>query len=706
MRLKGLAVEGFRGFADQQIFDLDADAIIVVGANGSGKTSLFDAILWALTGSIQRLSDREEDVVSRYSPTGEARVELTIDRDGHTMTVVRRFAGDDHLTINDSEFGGSSGDAADTLLIDLLWPEGRGALEPKAALSRSMTRAIYLQQDVVREFIDSDDELARFGVVSELVGVGRITELLRALETSRRAWSAATTRLTKEIEPIQSQVTALESRIGRLSSEDVAVPDKELNRWRDSIQRYVTQSDGDELSKPTSESVDRLISVIQALQRQDERRIADLERLIAHLRSPRPQVLESVPIQSRIDELRGLVSIASDQLRIAQESIASERRRQAELRDSAESLQALAQLALQHLDERCPVCGQSYDIEETRNRLEALLGESVEEIDPAQPDSVSAVAAQLEHLQRELADSEAQLRAAQASELDAERWNQLAQSLAGEQGLINSGDVLSAAVAKLSEVQERLGNLQRLRGEGESLSLQLARAAEVVQRSDVMAELVAIQRGLAQREAEIGHRMATYELASDLVSAIRGASNALVSEELALIGPLLQRIYASVDPHPSFRAAQFLTGEYRGKGTVWTTLSDELENKTITEPSIVLSSSQLNVLAVSTFLALNLAVRSLPLQLVALDDPLQSLDTVNLLGLADLLRRVRSNRQIFVSTHDERLAQLLARKLRPTGASPSRTRLIRLDAWSRRGPFVDASDVPPDTVPLKLVASA
>ncbi len=73
---------------------------------------------------------------------------------------------------------------------------------------------------------------------------------------------------------------------------------------------------------------------------------------------------------------------------------------------------------------------------------------------------------------------------------------------------------------------------------------------------------------------------------------------------------------------------------------MWTTLTDEAEDKTVTDPSLVLSSSQLNVLAVSTFLALNLAIDSLPLQVVALDDPLQSLDTVNLLGLADLLRRV------------------------------------------------------------------
>ena len=80
----------------------------------------------------------------------------------------------------------------------------------------------------------------------------------------------------------------------------------------------------------------------------------------------------------------------------------------------------------------------------------------------------------------------------------------------------------------------------------------------------------------------------------------------------------------------------------------------------------MLSSSQLNVLAVAIFLSLNLAIPTLPLQLVALDDPLQSLDTVNLLGLADLLRRVKANRHVIISTHDDRLVL--------TGLRPSPTR--------------------------------
>jgi DNA repair exonuclease SbcCD ATPase subunit len=59
MRLVSLEVSGFRGFPRRQAFDLNADAVVVVGSNGNGKTSLLDGILWALSGRIPRLATED-----------------------------------------------------------------------------------------------------------------------------------------------------------------------------------------------------------------------------------------------------------------------------------------------------------------------------------------------------------------------------------------------------------------------------------------------------------------------------------------------------------------------------------------------------------------------------------------------------------------------------------------------------------------------
>jgi DNA repair exonuclease SbcCD ATPase subunit len=111
----------------------------------------------------------------------------------------------------------------------------------------------------------------------------------------------------------------------------------------------------------------------------------------------------------------------------------------------------------------------------------------------------------------------------------------------------------------------------------------------------------------------------------------------------------------------------------------------------------------MNALAVSVFLALNIGIPRPPLPIAMLDDPLQSLDDINLLGLIDLFRRTKNNRQFFVSTHDSRFGALLSRKLRPANQE-GRTIVIELDGWARTGPNVMIRDVKCDPVALRLVS--
>jgi hypothetical protein len=53
---------------------------------------------------------------------------------------------------------------------------------------------------------------------------------------------------------------------------------------------------------------------------------------------------------------------------------------------------------------------------------------------------------------------------------------------------------------------------------------------------------------------------------------------------------------------------------------------------------------------------------------------------------------MRQECQLIVSTHDQRLANLLERKLAPRQSDPC-TRSLHFIAWSRNGPLIDAIDV-------------
>lgn len=58
VRFRHLELNGFRAYREKQDFELDADIIVLFGPNGFGKTSFFDAIDFACTGSVARFDER------------------------------------------------------------------------------------------------------------------------------------------------------------------------------------------------------------------------------------------------------------------------------------------------------------------------------------------------------------------------------------------------------------------------------------------------------------------------------------------------------------------------------------------------------------------------------------------------------------------------------------------------------------------------
>ena len=62
-KIKEIDIKAFRAYKDEQKFDLMhkrsgkvADLVVIYAPNGYGKTSFFDAVEWAVTGSIERLN--------------------------------------------------------------------------------------------------------------------------------------------------------------------------------------------------------------------------------------------------------------------------------------------------------------------------------------------------------------------------------------------------------------------------------------------------------------------------------------------------------------------------------------------------------------------------------------------------------------------------------------------------------------------------
>jgi ABC-type lipoprotein export system ATPase subunit len=87
-----------------------------------------------------------------------------------------------------------------------------------------------------------------------------------------------------------------------------------------------------------------------------------------------------------------------------------------------------------------------------------------------------------------------------------------------------------------------------------------------------------------------------------------------------------------------------------------------------------------------------------------LDDPLQAMDVLSVLGFADLCRRIREQRQLIVTTHDRRFADLLTRKLTPRNDA-TRSVVMEFVGWTREGPEVKQAELAP-TVPQSRLREA
>jgi DNA repair exonuclease SbcCD ATPase subunit len=712
MKLASLEVEGFRAFARRQQFDLDAGGIVLFGTNGQGKTSLFDAILWALSGNVPRLGEDASRIVSLYSESGEARVSLELRAStGELWRLIRRYDG--HQQQLRLEFSDQTllGPAAQARLLEVLWPTAIGAPDAVATLTGATTRAVYLQQDLVRRFVETESDQERFNAVSELVGVGRVTELQLALDRARAPWTRVTNLRSAEAEPLRQRLAALEAQVADLSRAEAtdSTSTETWTAWWSGLQRFAIPV-GPVVPLESSEAPQRLdlaLKQIEAARRAIERRQSAVVALLSDLTTHPPLPLsDRTPLSQALENTETQLRLAREALTEAQTRAAQERRLQVERRELTEELRSLATLALRHLGDRCPVCAQTYDQPATRHRLEQLARSQTPEIESPPPPAqdVASRAAALEKLEQSRAALALKLRQADQAARDYETWrsdrDRRLQEIGIEPTNARLGDVLQALAQDL-ETTMKIAREQQV--QGERLALSLARVAQRARHAEVHRELVAARQHLEQLDGLVHAREDTAALANTILEALREASTEVVEARLEEIQPLLLRIYARVDAHPSFKSIRYLTRVSRGRGRLATSITDPVAQLSTDSPESVLSSSQMNALAVSVFLSFNLGMPGLPLQTAMLDDPLQSLDDINLLGLIDLLRRTRQKRQLLISTHDARFAQLLARKLRPVDDG-ERTIFVEISAWNREGPTVTLQDVHPDVRRLRIAS--
>jgi DNA repair exonuclease SbcCD ATPase subunit len=667
-RLTSLELEAFRGFANKVVLDLDAEVVLIRGDNGTGKTSVTDGLLWLLTGDIPRLRERskgrrKEDsdaIVSRYRSGEKARVALivshvTIEGEEH-KTVEFERTGDGRQSNLRARLGERDWDAEEA---QLAMASAFGDLTP-AQFEHAVGAWGILQQHDLLEALEGGSSLHER--LAELVGLQRVNQ-----------FAASASKLSKEARAEQKRAEDLRERLRQ--------------RHDGARQRLDALSIESSQSKPPAPGLDRLRSLPEGVAL--ERSVAEPGEFGEFLDEIETTAAAARKLLAAVKELEQSGSETAQTADQLEDGLAARRREAENILKKAPAQVQLADAALALLSDECPVCGQEIDESSVRTHLQELLSAAEKESDRD------------EEIRRRLVAAEAELQSARLAEsrlAEAEARVELAEERLV--GLVAAGGWLKLERhwVEAARAQELIEALEQLDGIVRAVQSD-ARRKESGRALRYGTELEAARSELTRAEAEAKTAAAQSVRARALEDAARKASERIIERALTRLQPSLAEVFDRLSPHPTFNELQARQDIFYGKNQVVPHAYDR-KNKVGGHPTMIFSEGQLNVVALSYFLGLALNAGEGSLPFVVLDDTLAALDVVNVLGFADLCRRLCEQRQLIVTTHDRRFASLLTRKLAPRRKG-SRTVLIELDGWTEDGPSVRVQDEPlAEIVPL------
>lgn len=681
-----LRVEAFRGFRDAQEFDLSAAAVVITGPNGTGKTSFFDALQWALVGRIERLEGLRarpnvEHIVNQYRLGRSASVEIDLRLSTGTVTVKR--TGDQGGSTLEIRRTGESlfGDEAEAELRRILLPHSELTLES------ALTTSGLMQQDVMRGVLEAKPA-DRYRHLSTVLGLGTLEDFEDAVRSvakqgSDREKSARLehARLAEALKQANDRLAAVQSRL--VNRPDIAAVREETHSILAatpaglSLNRNGIALEGPDGVRLAATGFGHAADLVDSAQ-----------TVTKHASQLRIGLGEAVT-PGQVNRLRAEVSRAEAAAGAVGALRAATQEQLRAARQSAADVAELAALAMPMLSDDCPVCGQHIDRDHVERQLRERA-ESTGTILKLQQAFEAATAG----LERAAADAASARDVLAVAEQQASRWRQVRSAdfaaNAAVESLANQLEVVKFDGHDLESFAEVAGPalvyFRRARRALHDLLETFDRQSDQGTVARAEAEIRSLENALASAEEQLTAESTRSKRLKALSEQSIEARVQVTEARLRSIQPLVANIFQRLDPHPAFKTVEFELDTYYRKGTTSPLVIDQVENLSA-DPLLIFSTSQANIVALSYFIAMSLSSENRGLPFLLLDDPVQSMDDVNVLGFADLCRHLRLRRQLIVSTHERRFANLLERKLAPR-AEHSRTKVITFTGWDRSGPTV------------------
>lgn len=646
MKLSSIEFCGFRGFKEKFQLSFGGGFTVISGRNGVGKSTIFDAVEFALTGEIDkyRIEKAAKESLQDYvwwrgagqSARHYVRVEFTSDDGAHFAVTRTREGGADR----------SSTQIEAALCV---------AAKPEHAL-RQLCRTSIIRDELIAALSLDLSETERFDLVRTALGAiegpgysGKAKEVVSAAETSAEQASRHHDDGRLQLSAELTQLSQLRDRASRTG--DLAA----------AISTLAT-----ELGAQPSDLVERIAAARESVAK-GRMRLATLGEAVRETYELVRQTneLESVPYRETRETAVRATEVAKERDNAARKAIEDAEASLAKEQQADAMATALA--AIVHNGEHvglnnghCPLCGAE------RTESEFSLGVELAKARAAKLGAGVMAAQQLLEDVRERALEPAQnLLQAQATLDDMlTKENATLAHRAAHADHLSQLRVDPSFLTRPEELErtleaerDRLMQLERA-----VLTLESSQAVELVTNTEV--RVASTRERVSQTEIVMSRAQAAVACAKAITHAVSRTSAEIVDERLALISPLLNELYSRLRPHGDWRSI-----EYSIRGDVRRFLSLRVGDGL--NPQFIFSSGQRRAAGLAFLLSVHLSRAWSQWKTLLLDDPVQHIDDFRALHLVEVLAALRvDGRQLVCAVEDAELADLLCRRLISTSSEP------------------------------------
>jgi hypothetical protein len=665
-RLQRVTVEGFKAFTSEQTVDLSGGHLFIFGNNGCGKSSIIEAIRWALFG----LADRPEtEVRNAFYQSGDCRVELVLGGSAGQCKLVRRLrpgSGRSDLAITNAQGRSVNLSEAFPHIARLGPREGTHIIYAAQQSSGHRPHAdisdfdkilySYLQLEEIPELIERTDEILEEQEESEK----RLASHINVVEEELR----------RRLQDVDSRCEEL---LRNPPWGESGVPTTKETEER--VRLFVEEIAGlANASNPSETNLSRLleIAVKWTVQLSQSSR-SELQRKSFTLQSKRSKLRNSweSKLQGEREKLEAEKEIEKvDQRLLATLEGKSQRELELDLLARKQSIEKegrhllLTQQAKEFIwtfaPSECPICLTAISRDELAARVSDVMAKA-ETIRSAGTTEISVLQDKYDHslaleLQRQLQVKrlqEAQQRIARvdselcallskppgvtASETDmSSHLSALDDAIGGLASESQSGDEQSASwKRKIENLREEL-RFHEYRKQQESLGKRLVQGLEPTrERHREVVELIDTVREIRDRLQQTFNEELdrTFPILDDMMSDVYMRLTNQVSFE---------RVHVGREESPtSSRKLRVSVGSNRSPRSRY-------------NPEDVLNGQALSALRlVPYFVFSHFQTESLEFDFLLIDDPSQSFDTSRVHLLLEELVKASSHAQLIIATHEE-----------------------------------------------------